>query len=71
MRSASPSSNTVEDRATSTAPSANGSASAAEIDAVEQPLAPGQRPRLARQIGAHVAADQAIGAGGTPRQLNA
>ena len=34
----------------------------AEIDVLEQPFAPGQRPRLAQQIGAHVAADQTIGA---------
>jgi hypothetical protein len=36
---------------------------------VEQPVAPRQGRRLAQQIGAHVAADQAVGAGSAPRKL--
>lgn len=40
----------------------------AEVYVVEQPLAPGQCPRLTQQVGAHVATDQPIGTGSAPRQ---
>jgi hypothetical protein len=40
-----------------------------KIDTVEQSSAPHQGPRLAQQIGVHVTADQAIGAGRPPRRL--